>query len=323
MANIILTSRCNLSCEYCFAHELTESDAGDIKMKDFLEIVDFAEADGEIGLIGGEPLLHKQINDFISVLNERYDVRRVLLFTNGIFLDRLDMRLLYPKTSVLVNVNSSNEIGNMAFEKMKKGIDTLFSYLPKSRVTLGVNIYKENQDFSDLVSLIEAFGIKRVRVSVVIPKEKSEGAFSYFTRMKKTFLVLVKLLAKLGVSPAYDCNAIPECVYTDKEKKLLASLPYENEFEKRIFMGEASVCAPIVDIYPDKYAARCFGMSEYKVKIDDFKSINDLKNHFFMELDTRLVHVSSKDECKNCYKNKVFGCFGGCLCYKAENKELV
>ena len=69
MANIILTSRCNLSCEYCFAHELTESDTRDIKMDDFLEILDFAGADGEIGLIGGEPLLHKQINDFISILN--------------------------------------------------------------------------------------------------------------------------------------------------------------------------------------------------------------------------------------------------------------
>ena len=70
MANIVLTSRCNLSCQYCFAHELTESDACDIKMKDFMEILDFAGADGEIGLIGGEPLLHKDINEFISILKE-------------------------------------------------------------------------------------------------------------------------------------------------------------------------------------------------------------------------------------------------------------
>lgn len=316
MANIILTSRCNLSCEYCFAHELTESDAGDIKMDDFMQILDFAGADGEIGLIGGEPLLHKQINDFISILNGRYDVRRVLLFTNGIFLDRLDMRLLLPKTSMLVNVNSSSVIGSVAYEKMKNNICALLDFLPKSRVTLGINIYKENQDFGDLVSLIRELGVKRVRVSVVIPKDKGEGAFGYFARMKKTLLSLVKTLGSLGVCPAYDCNAIPECVYTKKEKELLASLPYENELERKIFMGEASVCAPIVDIYPDKSAARCFGMSEYKVKINDFENINDLKNHFFMEIDARLVHKRSKDACKNCYKNKVFGCFGGCLCYK-------
>ena len=319
MANIVLTSRCNLSCQYCFAHELTESDSCDIKMKDFMEILDFAGADGEIGLIGGEPLLHKEINEFISILNGRYDVGRVVLFTNGIFLDRVDLGLLYPKTSVLVNVNSSNEIGKAAFEKMKNGIASLLNVLPKSRVTLGVNIYKEEQNFDDLVSLIKEFGLRRVRVSVVIPRDKSEGAFKYFARMKKTLLSLVKALKRLGVCPAYDCNAIPACVYTEKEKALLNTLPYENDFEKKIFTGNASVCAPIVDIYPDKTAARCFGMSEYKVKIDDFENINDLKNHFFLALDTRLVHKMSKDECEGCYKNKVFGCFGGCLCYKNEN----
>ena len=281
MANIVLTSRCNLSCEYCFAHELTESDACDIKMKDFMEILDFAGADGEIGLIGGEPLLHKEINEFISILNSRYDVGRVVLFTNGIFLEKLDTRLLYPKTSVLVNVNSSSEIGSVAFGKMKNGIEALLAVLPKSRVTLGVNIYKEEQNFDDLVSLIKEFGLRRVRVSVVIPKDKSEGAFNYFARMKKTLLSLVKALKKLGVCPSYDCNAIPACVYTEKEKALLNTLPYENDFEKKIFTGNASVCAPIVDIYPDKTAARCFGMSGYKVKIDDFESISDLKNHFF------------------------------------------
>ena len=319
MANIVLTSRCNLSCQYCFAHELTESDACDIKMKDFVEILDFAGADGEIGLIGGEPLLHKDINEFISILNSRYDVNRVVLFTNGIFLEKIDPRLLYPKTSVLVNVNSASEIGKVAFSKMKNGIEALLNILPKSRVTLGVNIYKEEQNFDDLVSLIKEFGLRRVRVSVVIPKDKSEGAFNYFARMKKTLLTLVKALKKLGVCPAYDCNAIPACVYTEKEKALLNTLPYENDFEKKIFTGNASVCAPIVDIYPDKTAARCFGMSEYKVKIEDFESISDLKNHFFLALDTRLVHKASKNECEGCYKNKVFGCFGGCLCYKNEN----
>ena len=319
MANIVLTSRCNLSCQYCFAHELTESETCDIKMKDFVEILDFAGADGEIGLIGGEPLLHKDINEFISILNSRYDVNRVVLFTNGIFLEKIDPRLLYPKTSVLVNVNSASEIGKVAFGKMKNGIEALLNILPKSRVTLGVNIYKEEQNFDDLVSLIKEFGLRRVRVSVVIPKDKSEGAFNYFARMKKTLLTLVKALKKLGVCPAYDCNAIPACVYTEKEKALLNTMPYENDFEKKIFTGNASVCAPIVDIYPDKTAARCFGMSEYKVKIEDFESISDLKNHFFLALDTRLVHKASKNECEGCYKNKVFGCFGGCLCYKNEN----
>ena len=68
MANIALTNRCNLSCEYCFAHEYTSSKKNDISKESFMRALDFAKKDGEIGLIGGEPLLHKNINEFLSVL---------------------------------------------------------------------------------------------------------------------------------------------------------------------------------------------------------------------------------------------------------------
>ena len=316
MANIALTPRCNLKCEYCFAHELVENRGSDITLDTFREILDFLNGEGQIGLIGGEPLLHKDFNEILSILNRTPYVNQVMVFTNGIYLDRVEKSLLTSKVSFLVNVNSREQIGDGNFERIRENVKNLLYYVPKSHVTLGINIYKENQDFSDPVSLIKEFGFKRVRVSVVIPKNKDEGAFKYFSKMKGALLNLCKQLKKLGVSPAYDCNAIPSCVYTKKEKEALISLPYENEYEKRIFTGEASVCAPIVDIYPDKTATRCFGMSDYKVKIDDFENIHDLKNHFFMEIDSKMVHILSKDECNGCYKQKVFGCFGGCLCYK-------
>lgn len=316
MANIILTSRCNLRCEYCFAHDLTDNKSDDITVDTFLEILDFLKGEAQIGLIGGEPLLHKNINEFLEILNNSYYVNNVMVFTNGIYLDKVKKDKLSHKIHFLVNVNSSTQVGEVAFEKIKANIKDILYYVPRDHVTIGVNIYKENQDFSDQLDIIKAFGFKRVRISVVIPKDKSEKSSEYFLRMKGTLLDFCKELKALGVSPCYDCNAIPACYYNDSELELLGSLTYVNEYEKRIFMGEASVCAPIVDIYPDKTASRCFGMSDYKVNIDEFKSVDDLKNHFFMEIDSRLVHKHSKKECQACYKQKVFGCFGGCLCYK-------
>lgn len=316
MANIALTSRCNLSCKYCFAHDLVDKKATDISIENFIKAMEFSMPDGEVGLIGGEPLLHKSINEFLKILNNTPEFRRVTLFTNGVYLNKIKRENISHKIHFLINVNSKEDVGENAFEAVKSNIKDLLYYTTKDRVTIGVNIYKENQDFTDPLSIIDEFKLHRIRLSVVIPKDKSEGAFAYFNRMKKTLLGFCCELKKRGVAPAYDCNAIPECVYTSKEKELLASLPYENEYERRVFMGEASVCAPIVDIYPDLTASRCFGMSEYKVKIEDFKSINDLKNHFFMAIDSRLVHKTTKEECKSCYKQNVFGCFGGCLCYK-------
>ena len=316
MANIALTSRCNLSCKYCFAHDLVDKKSADISMENFIKALEFSMPDGEVGLIGGEPLLHKNINKFLEILNNTPEFRRITLYTNGIYLNKVKRENISHKIHFLVNVNSKEDIGEKAFITMRENIKDLLYYTTKDRVTIGVNIYKENQDFTDPLSLIDEYKLQRIRLSVVIPRDKSEGAFSYFNRMKNTLLSFCAELKKRGVAPAYDCNAIPTCVYTKEEKDFLSSLPYENEYEKRIFMGEASVCAPIVDIYPDLTASRCFGMSEYKVKIDEYKNINDLKNHFFMALDSRLVHKASKNECENCYKQNVFGCFGGCLCYK-------
>lgn len=316
MANIALTSRCNLSCKYCFANELVDSATADITMENFIKALEFSLSDGEIGLIGGEPLLHKRINEILSILISTPEIRRVTLYTNGIYLNKIKKENIHHKIHFLVNVNSRDDIGEKSFNAVKSNVKDLLYYTTKDRVTLGVNIYKEKQDFTDILSMLDELSFERVRLSVVIPRDKSEGAFSYFMRMKPTLLSFCMQLGERGIAPCYDCNAIPECVYTSEEKELLTSLPYESEHEKRIFMGEASVCAPIVDIYPDMKASRCFGMSEYKVSIEDFKSINDLKNHFFMEIDSRLVHKASKEQCKECYKQKIFGCFGGCLCYK-------
>jgi hypothetical protein len=224
---------------------------------------------------------------------------------------------VHPKFIVLVNVNSKDDIGKDNFERLDKNIEMLIDSGMKGNITLGINVYKENQDFTDFLYLVSKYTFNKIRLSVVIPHDKSEGGISYFYKMKPTLFKLYKELRDLGVSPCYDCNAIPECVYTEKEREILYSLPFSNEFEREIFLGKRSVCSPVIDIYPDYTATRCFGCYDMdKVSIKDFESINDLKNYFFMKIDARLVHSYSRKECKNCYKHKIFGCFGGCLCYK-------
>ena len=90
-----------------------------------------------------------------------------------------------------------------------------------------------------------------------------------------------------------------------------------------IFMGKRSVCSPVIDLYPDKTAARCFGCYGMgRVPVQDFLSLSDLRNYFFKQIDARLVHSYPNEGCKSCYKNKVFGCFGGCLCYLGEQNEI-
>lgn len=317
MANIALLNRCNLKCPYCFADNYTAGERDDIDINTFTQLLDFSEVDREVGIIGGEPLLHKNIDTFLEILKNDMRFMRATVFTNGIFIDKHLSSLIHPKFIILINVNDKNDIGKSNFEKIDNNIGLLIDNSMKRNVTLGINVYKENQDFSDFLYLVKKYGFTKIRVSVVIPHEKSEGGINYFYKMKNTLFKLYRELKRLNVSPCYDCNAIPECVYTDEEKLFLKTLPFANDHERAIFMGERSVCSPVIDLYPDLTATRCFGCYDnLRVNITDFQNINDLKNHFFMEIDARLVHSYSRSECKNCYKYKTFACFGGCLCYK-------
>ncbi len=317
MANIALLNRCNLKCPYCFASSYTGTEREDISEEAFEKALAFVANDREVGLIGGEPFLHKKINDFLEEL--QFDARffRVTIYTNGIFIENSLGALRDRKFNLLINVNSRRDIGEKYFEKLKNNIGALLYVMPRDRITLGINVYEQNQDFSDFLEVVKEYGFKKIRVSLVIPHDKSEGAMAYFARMKNTLLSLYKDLKTLGVSPCYDCNVIPECVFTKEEREFLQTLSFESEYEREIFLGKRPVCSPIVDIYPDLTATRCFGMYDSeKVKITDFKNIEDLKNYFFMKIDSKLVHNPSKHECQSCYKYNTFGCFGGCLCYK-------
>lgn len=315
MANIALLNRCNLRCPYCFADSYMADESTDIDESTFSSLLDFAAPDGELGIIGGEPLLHKSFEKLLLISLRDMRLQRITVFTNGIFIDKHIDVLCHPRVQLLINVNSRRDIGKQSFERLDNNIGELLRQKPHG-ISLGINVYEKGQDFSDLLYLLKKYSFQRVRVSVVIPHDKQEGGIKYFLEMKPTLLKLYKALAELGVCPCYDCNAIPECVYTEEERALLERLPFANSFERDIFLGKRSVCSPVIDLYPDGSATRCFGCYDMaRVKVADFESIGDLRNYFFKEIDARLVQKYPYEKCKTCYKNKVFGCFGGCLCY--------
>ena len=319
MANIALLNRCNLRCPYCFAENYIDDEKTDISLDTFAKLLDFAAPDGEVGIIGGEPLLHKDFDAIMEMVQRDYRFSKVTVFTNGIYIDKHIEALKGHGITLLINVNSKKNIGEKAFLRIENGIASLLKESPFASVSLGINVYERGQDFSDFLYLVKKFGFKKIRVSVVIPKDKSLGGIKYFMEMKPTLFDLYSSLKALGVCPCYDCNAIPECVYTEEEKALLSSLPFANEFERQIFLGQRSICSPVIDLYPDFSATRCFGCYDMeRVKIDEFENIMDLRNYFFKEIDARLVHSYAWEKCKDCYKYKTFACFGGCLCYKAK-----
>lgn len=86
-----IVEHCNLKCRFCdhFA-PLAEEEFADIKVfeKDFARLSELLNAKiDSIGLMGGEPLLHPQLNDFLYVARKYFpETKRLRLVTNGILL---------------------------------------------------------------------------------------------------------------------------------------------------------------------------------------------------------------------------------------------
>ena len=127
MPNIVVTGKCNLKCSYCFARS-TENDSS-IQLVDYTKILHFIRKDGtdSVGFIGGEPLIHPDIGQMIdSAFGEGF--KRVSVFTNGILLDRIQEKFYeYPHLTALVNVNSSKDIGNEQYRKIRDNIERMIS----------------------------------------------------------------------------------------------------------------------------------------------------------------------------------------------------
>ena len=147
MPNIMITQRCNLNCEYCFANDFVNVNSSDtdISVKDFRRILDFVLGDGSvenIGLIGGEPTLHKHFSDILDILITDERVKGVTIYTNGIFVHRYIEKLKNEKFHLLINCNDLRLKNDILVEFLES------IFLAKkhlcSRIVFGVNYYKKH-----------------------------------------------------------------------------------------------------------------------------------------------------------------------------------
>lgn len=328
MPNIMLTYRCNLKCPYCFANEFVNKTNTDITISNFEKAVDFLtrQNETEIGLIGGEPLLHPNFHDILQSLILNNKVRGVTIYTNGILLDKYISLLVHPKIRILVNINSPDTIGESNFERIKSALDTLmFDYLMKDRINLGLNLYSDQLDYSFIIELLKSYSLHRLRISLTVP-DFSKGTeihpIQYFKDRKEYILKFLHDMDNITVLPYYDCNKPPYCIWTKDEVEWIEKYISRYPVSESNLLGKCSQCFPVIDILPDLHAVRCFGMSDFlKVDINEFNNLADLASYFVNQIDTHVYRICSSIECTDCYDRKTRHCTAGCIGFK--EKELL
>ncbi len=321
----MINEKCNLKCPYCFADEFVNKTQKEMSLDDFSKALDFALSSGfneKIGLIGGEPTLHSRFRDILIKIIDDPRVRSTTVFTNGIETARYVDELSPPKFHLLINCNSPNDMKQERFEELRQNIDLMIRkrYMI-DRVTLGINMYKPDFGYDYILELLREYKMKTVRTSVSVPNsvEYVKSPLRYFKIMKPRVLEFFEKLAENGITPFFDCNAMPLCIWSMEERRNMAKMFKGQTSATNLFNMKVS-CSPVIDILPDLTIIRCFGLSDYtKKSMLDFDNISEARGYYQRTIDAFSCNVYHSDECGTCKQRNVGNCSGGCFCFNIES----
>ena len=335
MSNIMITDACNLNCSYCFANEFVNKGKNEISRGAFIRAANFILGDGSqssVGLIGGEPTTHPLFEEFIRLLVLDNRAKSIVVYTNGLLIDRYFDILCNHKVSMLINCNAPEDIGCDKYNHLCENIDYLVNTrLHRDHITLGINMYKEDFSYKYIIDMLRRFGFKHVRISITVPNAndtRNSDAFKYFSGMKPRLLMFMHEALGNGIIPSFDCNKIPSCLLSDQELKqfdqYLDDAFIKTHIQKSNIQSPIVRCSPVIDIRQDLSAVRCFGLSTCtKQNIEDYRGIADLREYYINEIDSFAYNTSYSTQCRNCFSRKTRKCMGGCLAFKIADIQRV
>jgi len=337
MSNVAILESCNYKCKYCFAEEFTEHGNNKLmSLEDFKRVTDFLlqTSDG-VGLIGGEPTLHPEFDKIVEYLIKREGIKYVTVFTNGSSLMEHLNVLASSKVGILLNYNSpkelmrqfGEELGKVRFESAREQI-IKFNKLCPDKMTIGVNIFDTNTDWSHIVDIFQNIENKKervLRVSTVAPNINSDKKLNlvYYNEMAESLLTLLETAKDLVDRITFDCSKIPVCVmeqYKERFEGLLAFYETKGGTDYHKRYG----CEPVLDVTVDLQVIRCFAMSRLaKVNMFDYKDMMEIYKYFKHGIDGICYNMQINFLCNDCKLSTNKQCNGGCLSFTTEKALAV
>lgn len=312
--NLILTDKCTNSCPYCFAAlEMQRNDHKNSISREnfdiFMSYVEKEQSPIDVNVIGGEPLIYKDIDYVLTKLYESPKITMFTVFTGGVVKPSVIEALSKYRTkmSCLFNVNEKDSYRNPAhFEQVITNIR--YALQAGIRCGIGFNIYHHNFNGKQILNLCHEYGIDVLRFSVACPIYGKKSSFvvppeEYVKLRHEVFDFLVEC-SKLNVEALLDCP-LPLCFFTDEELGVLTRL-------QPLVVNRLERCHAALDINYNLNVFRCFSLSDCtNVSLTDFQSFNQIRNYFSEQIDSRLFIPRVYDDCSACENRH--RCSGGCL----------
>ena len=132
-----VTDSCNLKCKGCthFSNLLSDNEFADcLEFKSDIEKLSEKVYIGQLRLLGGEPLLHPDLSEFVSVARNCLPNSDIFIVSNGLLIPKVDERVLLSLRENNVGFHISRYYPT----------DKLCDVIEEKLSSLGVNYYMES-----------------------------------------------------------------------------------------------------------------------------------------------------------------------------------
>jgi len=272
-----ITNKCNLRCKHCAAVSLLEEDLPEYQ--NWRKVIDYvSNFVDSISLLGGEPLLHPEVEDIIKYANSK-DMD-ILIITNG----QVDPSILntimnYKIKSILVSIegleaNHDQVRGNGTWKKAMDSIKYLTELkTQKSQKTqIGVNIVANKLNRNDIIDFIESTKELNIcyQVSSLALKGNAETNQETLRIDNNELMDFFEEIAEYhGKHPNVEINILNSYpIFKEYLNK-----KFGTTYEVKGFICEALTGSIYADPYGGIYA--CQNYHDVKINMDDNNDWND------------------------------------------------
>ena len=299
MANLIITTRCNRGCQYCFGGKHTARK--DMKFADILKIMDIAVASGfhQVRLLGGEPTLH---SDFASILHAAIERDlEILIFSNGLMSsEALEAIMKTPpeKCHVMLNLNIND------MPKKHSRISQVAKTLGKMAF-ISINIYSPEMPLKNASDFAKIHGLEyQIRIGLAHPRLDRQNSYlhpRHYKQVGEEIENFFDIIDKDDFNLNLDCGFVP-CMFTPDFLEV-AEIKAE-ELGLR--------CGPIPDILPDLTSIHCFPLGELdELPISGITTFQEMRNMHEQRINV-FKKIGIFQECSQCDFMQNNLCMGGC-----------
>lgn len=311
MPNILLTTRCNLSCKYCFAQEKLSSSRMNMPMENVQRVIDFLKRSEFpiFRVMGGEPTLHPQFNEIIQTAiaaGMRVDVLSNATWTESTA--ALFARIPPKYLMFLLNIDHPDNYTPKKWSLIQRNLAALEG---RGGITLSFNVFEKQPRSDYILDLAQRYDFKYIRLSLSLPVLGAGNVYLPVEELHEVAPFVMRFVAEAearGILVQFD-NAVPLCIFDEAQIGYLLSHGIYD-------LNRNIRCDPIIDIGPDLTIWSCFCLSALKNrKLDEFQTLADAQSYYRKVWGVYQDTVYPMDQCYHCYYREKWGCQGGCLTY--------